>query len=137
MTPSKLSEHSITDEDPPKNAVRAAMAVRQTSVGRVTQMMKAMSGSEEKEGLKDGKVAADAPSVRALRDIVEKLLVSVGEAPREPEGAGAMDEDVEEEPAAGAAAAAGGGAAAKEAELERLRSQMRALQLQMAAVEAS
>ena len=35
------------------------MAVRQTSVGRVTQMMKAMSGSEEKEGLKDGKVAAD------------------------------------------------------------------------------
>jgi len=87
----------------------------------------------------DGKVAADAPSVRALRNIVEKLLVSVGEAPREPEGAGAMDEDVEEEPAAGAAAgaAAGGAAAAKEAELERLRSQMRALQLQMAAVEAS
>ena len=44
------------------------MAVRQTSVGRVTQMMKAMSGSEEKEGLKDGKVAADIDRYNAMHD---------------------------------------------------------------------
>jgi Mrp family chromosome partitioning ATPase len=91
---------------------------------------------EDEDGDGPRRVTADAPSVRALRKIVDQILVSVGETPAEPE---TMDTAGEDAPTVEAGAEAGPDAAvqAKAAELDSLRAQMQALQVKIAELESS
>ena len=69
------------------------------------------------------RVQADAPSVKALRGIVDQLLASVGEGGAEPETM--MDTDDGEAEAE-----------AKVAQLDAMRAQMQALQVKISTLEA-
>jgi hypothetical protein len=103
---------------------------------------------EEEEGVGGGpaRVTADAPSVKALRGIVDQILISVGESPAEPETMDTMDDGGAAGAAAGAAAGDGmdlgdeeeavAVAAAKAMELDSLRAQMQALQIKIDALES-
>ena len=91
---------------------------------------------EDEGGDGPRRVSADAPSVRALRTIVDQILVKVGETPAEPE---TMDTAGEDAPTVdeGAGAAPDAAVQAKAAELDRLRAQMQALQVKIADLESS
>ena len=78
---------------------------------------------EREEG---GRVTADAPSVKALRGIVDQILASVGEVTAEPE---TMMETDDGEVSAEAAEA-------KAAQLDAMRAQMQALQVRISTLEA-
>lgn len=91
---------------------------------------------EESAGGKTRRVSADAPSVRALGGIVDKILISVGETPAEHETMDTGGEDAPRMEAVGGAEPDAAGQA-KAAELDSLRAQMQALRVKIAELEHS